>query len=524
MMILGGRSTKIGTNVPIEIYDTENSEFIILEPYNKFRLTIWNYESLLYAFAGFDHTNPSIPTNTLLCLNLNKVLNNRLQKKEEKKEIVISPPKAEKVIGDTSSKQSKSDTVKQSIYISNVVQYATTSQPSVKYLSIDKLGEEPKKIGQGNKLSLPLAPSTPSDGLPNLFISKLLRPKEWVNSKNLQVDRFPFKPEMVVELAKKCASVLEKQGILLNVRVPIKIFGDIHGQYTDLMRFFDFWRSPTETINGGDIESFDYLFLGDYVDRGYHSLETICLLMALKVKYPKQIHMLRGNHEDRWINNVFGFAEECAERIDNDIEDPNSVFSILNSMFEYLPLAAVIEDQILCIHGGIGSSIHSLEDIMRFNRPLEVVHDVTTVEQQMLIDLLWSDPTDNDEELGIQPNAVRDPNNTGNIVKFGPDRVENFLKNNNLTCIIRGHECVMDGFERFAKGQLITVFSATDYCARHKNAGAMLVIQKDMELVPRLIFPVENTQSANWIDPEENAKVRPSTPPRWKVTSQNSYG
>lgn len=522
MLILGGRSTKIGTNIPIEIYDTENTEFIILEPYNKFRLTIWNYESLLYTFAGFDHTNPAMPTNTLLSLNLNKVLNNRLQKKDDKKEIMVpNNNKNDKV--DTQSKQSKSDTIKQSIVMGGIVQYATTTQSTVKYLAIDKLGEEPKKIGQGNKLSFPISMPNPNDQLPNMVIAKLLRPKEWANSKAQQVDRFPFKSDIVIELAKKCASILEKQNVLLNVRAPIKIFGDIHGQYTDLMRFFDLWRSPTETTNGGDIESFDYLFLGDYVDRGYHSLETICLLLALKIKYPKQIHLLRGNHEDRWINNAFGFAEECAERIDNDVEDQNSVFSILNSVFEYLPLAAVIEDQILCIHGGIGSSIHSLEDIIKFPRPLEVVHDVTTVEQQMLIDLLWSDPTDNDDEMGIQPNAVRDPNNTGNIVKFGPDRVETFLKNNGLSCIIRGHECVMDGFERFAKGQLITVFSATDYCGRHKNAGAMLVIQKDMELIPRLIFPVENNQSVNWIDPEDNSKVRPSTPPRWKVTTQNSY-
>jgi len=85
----------------------------------------------------------------------------------------------------------------------------------------------------------------------------------------------------------------------LHVEAPIKVFGDVHGQYQDLMRFFDLWESPSED---GDIESYDYLFLGDFVDRGSHSLETICLLMSLKVKYPEKIHMLRGNHEDRWIN------------------------------------------------------------------------------------------------------------------------------------------------------------------------------------------------------------------------------
>ena len=105
------------------------------------------------------------------------------------------------------------------------------------------------------------------------------------------------------------------------------------------MRFFDLWGIPNDT---GDIESYDYLFLGDYVDRGAHSLETICLLMALKVKFPDKIHLLRGNHEDKWINNAFGFAEECSSRLGEDPNDPDSVFAKINDLFDWLPLAAVI--------------------------------------------------------------------------------------------------------------------------------------------------------------------------------------
>ena len=100
---------------------------------------------------------------------------------------------------------------------------------------------------------------------------------------------------------------------------------------------------------------------------------------------------------------------------------------------------------------------------------------------------MWSDPTDNDSELGIYPNYPRDPTETGNIVKFGPDRVERFLKKNKLEMIVRAHECVMDGFERFAKGQLITVFSATDYCRRHKNAGSILIVKTNYEILPIVI-------------------------------------
>lgn len=123
------------------------------------------------------------------------------------------------------------------------------------------------------------------------------------------------------------------------------------------MRFFDLWGIPD---TAGDIESYDYLFLGDYVDRGAHSLETICLLMALKVKFPEKIHMLRGNHEDKFINMAFGFAEECSSRIGEDPGEPDSVFQKINEMFDWLPLAAVIDERIVCLHGGIGSTLITL--------------------------------------------------------------------------------------------------------------------------------------------------------------------
>lgn len=138
-----------------------------------------------------------------------------------------------------------------------------------------------------------------------------------------------------------------------------------------------------------------------------------------------------------------------------------------------------------------------------------------TAEQQLVVDILWSDPTDSDTELGIQQNTIRDPGGTGNIVKFGPDRVQKFLNNNGLSLIIRAHECVMDGFERFAGGQLITVFSATDYCGKHKNAGAVLIMKKNFEIIPKLIYP-QNANQHNWIEDEETLKKRPPTPPRWK--------
>lgn len=345
------------------------------------------------------------------------------------------------------------------------------------------------------------------------FTSHLNKNNNILNSNN-RFQKFRFRREHIIALTKACQEIVASQPIVLNLSVPIKIFGDIHGQYDDLIKFFDLWGEPSEDPLAGDINSIDYLFLGDFIDRGVNSLETICLLMALKIKYPDKIHLLRGNHEDALINSMFGFKDECIGRLteDNTLNEDLDVFKAINEFFEYLPLAAIINGQILCIHGGIGSCLKKISQIEELKRPLKIVHDALSLSELIVMDILWSDPTDNDSEMGIQPNLLRDSRNNGYIVKYGPDVVRTFLKENNLSMIIRAHECVLDGFERFDSGNLITVFSATDYCKRHKNAGAMLVIKNNFEIVPHLIYP-DNSDKQKWFD-ELSSNKRPITPLR----------
>ncbi|CAD7933825.1 unnamed protein product [Amoebophrya sp. A25] len=304
--------------------------------------------------------------------------------------------------------------------------------------------------------------------------------------------------------------------MLLQCRAPIKVYGDIHGQFVDLMRLFSRYKCPRDdpTANG-DLDAMDYLFLGDYVDRGSFSLEVICLLLALKIKHPYQIHMIRGNHEDPTINGIYGFREECRRRLKEDPEQPDSCWYMFNTIFEWLPCGAVIEGRILCIHGGIGGSIESISEIAEMPRPLKVAQIPQNAAEQKVTDLLWSDPSDSDSVKGVTSNETRDPDGTGRIVKFGPDRVEEFLRRNSpLSMLIRAHECVMDGFERFASGKLITLFSATDYCGHHKNAGALLFVRRDLTIVPKLIYPDEGKHRTgdNWDN--KITMVRPPTPPR----------
>lgn len=559
MLIVGGRTNNINDLVPVDVYDTETSEWHKFETIKRFRHNCWVQRENLYILGGFAHDKPSIPTSDLECINtiqyfesINLILAKKLFNYFQNEHLNSDNNEIKhKKLQDQNSEFAGSTEILDTAKITatpppklipikpNTPTLIPVKSPDILRSSGTALTEIsqhsnllPKKPHVLNKTST-VQPSFKIAGISNTKLSKtppfvnefidyLLRPDTW----NPQVDGsgdFPFKKELVINLAQECLQVVKSQPMVLNLRVPIKVFGDIHGQYQDLMRFFHLWCSPSDNKPNGDIECFDYLFLGDYVDRGSHSLETICLLMALKIKYPMQIHLLRGNHEDRWINNVFGFGDECAARFGEDVNEQDSVFCAINEFFDYLPLAAVIEDKVLCLHGGIGSKVKKVEQIRKINRPLEVIHEVTNEEEQLIVDILWSDPTDSDLETGIQTNAIRDPNGTGKIVKFGPDKVHEFNSENHLSLILRAHECVMDGFERFAGGELITVFSATDYCGRHKNAGAMLTIKRNYEIVPNLIYPTPESEN-NWNTDEEAMKCRPPTPPKWVgVNRENSF-
>lgn len=347
----------------------------------------------------------------------------------------------------------------------------------VRQLSIDQLDNEGRRVSiyekGGEKSPLFTRSMTTSlNGVHKKVVSELLRPRTW----KAPDDRgFFLMSHEICELIDSAQRIFEKEPSVLQLHAPIKIFGDLHGQFGDLMRLFEEYGTPS---TAGDITYIDYLFLGDYVDRGSHSLETICLLLALKVEHPKSVHLIRGNHEAADINALFGFRLECLERLGD--EQGIFIWKRINELFDWLPLAASIEGKILCMHGGIGRCIHKIQQIAEIERPV-------TMEAggPVLMDLLWSDPTTNDAVTGVQPS----PRGPG-LVTFGPDRVKEFCKTNGLQMIVRAHECVMDGFERFAQGHLITLFSATNYCGTAGNAGAILVLGRDLVMVPKLIHPL----------------------------------
>lgn len=390
----------------------------------------------------------------------------------------------------------------------------------VRQLSIDQFENEGRRVSYGTPESATAARKLLDrqmsiNSVPKKVIAHLLKPRGWKPPVRRQ---FFLDCNEIADLCDSAERIFSSEPSVLQLKAPIKIFGDLHGQFGDLMRLFDEYGSPS---TAGDIAYIDYLFLGDYVDRGQHSLETITLLLALKVEYPLNIHLIRGNHEAADINALFGFRIECIERMGE--RDGIWAWHRINRLFNWLPLAALIEKKIICMHGGIGRSINHVEQIENIQRPITM--EAGSI---VLMDLLWSDPTENDSVEGLRPNA-RGPG----LVTFGPDRVMEFCNNNDLQLIVRAHECVMDGFERFAQGHLITLFSATNYCGTANNAGAILVLGRDLVVVPKLIHPLPPAISSPETSPERHIEDtwmqelnanRPPTPTRGRPPVANDRG
>lgn len=242
-----------------------------------------------------------------------------------------------------------------------------------------------------------------------------------------------------------------RQPNLLELEAPINVCGDIHGQYSDLLRLFEY---------GGYPPSSNYLFLGDYVDRGKQCIETICLLLAYKIKFPDNFFLLRGNHECASINRIYGFYDECKRRFSVRL------WKIFTDCFNCLPVAAIIDDKIFCMHGGLSPELRNMDQIRAIERPVDVP------DQGLICDLLWSDPDKDIIGWG--------ENDRGVSYTFGADRVADFLKKHDLDLICRAHQVVEDGYEFFADRQLVTIFSAPNYCGEFDNAGALMSVDASL--------------------------------------------
>lgn len=252
------------------------------------------------------------------------------------------------------------------------------------------------------------------------------------------------------------------------VSAPVTVCGDIHGQFYDLLELIK---------TGGEVPDTSYIFMGDFVDRGHNSVETFQLLLCLKARYPDRMTLLRGNHESRQITQVYGFYEECMRKYGNA-----NPWKYCVEVFDYLNLAALIDNKVLCVHGGLSPTIGALDQIQVLERVQEIPH------QGAYCDLMWSDPED------ITDWAVS-PRGAGYL--FGSKVTKEFCHINGIDLICRAHQLVMEGYKyHFAESNVVTVWSAPNYCYRCGNVASILKFDENLDREFKLFRDVPDPDSS----------------------------
>ncbi|GMM55949.1 putative serine/threonine-protein kinase [Maudiozyma humilis] len=276
-------------------------------------------------------------------------------------------------------------------------------------------------------------------------------------------------PEVTIRaLCFKFKELLIKESNVIHIQTPVTIVGDMHGQFHDMLEMFSI---------GGRVPDTNYLFLGDYVDRGLYSIETIMLLIVLKLRYPSRIHLLRGNHESRQITQSYGFYTECL----NKYGSGSRVWQYLTDVFDYLVLCCIIDNELFCVHGGLSPNVQTIDQIRIIDRFREIPHDGA------MADLVWSDPEESN--VGNLEGGI-DPSNPDEFFKktsnhfqvsprgagytFGRSVVEKFLECNGMSRIYRAHQLCNEGYQVYFDGLVTTVWSAPNYCYRCGNKASIL--------------------------------------------------
>ena len=303
--------------------------------------------------------------------------------------------------------------------------------------------------------------------------------------------------KIVKTLLKVCdvaESLFREEHRVLRVAQPCVVFGDTHGNLADVLTMEDmFWKADPS------LSPQNFLFLGDYVDRGAFSFEVVAYLFCQKILAPGKFLLLRGNHEFRMVNETFNFFEELRKKFGE--ADGQTLYERFNKVFEWMPLAAVIDGKISCAHGGVPSyfgAVCRLSTLDRIPAPLKA-DKKTTSDSPPYWDLVWSDPVDKqafDDQIAGLTGAQMDsqqyktgflPNTKRGAGKFWSETAtKNFLSVNKLDFVIRAHEVAVNGFLHHHGGLVTTVFSSSNY-QNSNDAGAILV--QDFKLRPVKLIP-----------------------------------
>lgn len=272
--------------------------------------------------------------------------------------------------------------------------------------------------------------------------------EQWLPSLMTKDKRLP--EDDVRCLCDAARDILARESNLEQVSSPVTVIGDIHGQFDDLVAIFE---------SVGKVEDKRYVLLGDYVDRGVNSVETLQLVLSLKVRFPTRITLLRGNHEGRALGQVYGFYDEVLLKYGDA-----QVWKLYTDLFDFLPLSCLIDGQVFCPHGGLSPSINTLDELRALDRIQDIPHEGP------MSDLVWSDP---DRRCGWSMSE------RGAGFRFGPDISEIWNHENGLQLICRAHQMVVGGYKWDHNRHVLTVFSAPNYCGGG-NTGAIMHIEENL--------------------------------------------
>eukprot|EP01105_Mastigella_eilhardi_P015455 TRINITY_DN3536_c0_g1_i2.p1 TRINITY_DN3536_c0_g1~~TRINITY_DN3536_c0_g1_i2.p1 ORF type:complete len:630 (-),score=150.08 TRINITY_DN3536_c0_g1_i2:57-1721(-) len=259
----------------------------------------------------------------------------------------------------------------------------------------------------------------------------------------------------VMTILQRAQAIFQTEPNVVDVEAPVTICGDVHGQFYDLLKLFEI---------GGPVNKTTYLFMGDYVDRGVFSCEVVLLLYSLKILFPKTFWLLRGNHESRHLSEYFTFKNECEHKYGHDL------YEAFQQSFDSLPIAAIVNGQFLCVHGGLSPAIRTVDEIRQIHRFRE------PPPSGAFCDLLWADPAEDfDAGLPYRHNEIR-----GCSFAFNYQAAIQFLDRNNLLCLVRAHEAQDEGYKMYSGREgssfpsVITIFSAPNYLDAYGNKAAVL--------------------------------------------------
>lgn len=299
------------------------------------------------------------------------------------------------------------------------------------------------------------------------FSELLNLPPERITEVGVTVPIPTFDEKTVVELANRAKRTYMGMETLITVEKPVYVVGDLHGNIFDLIRVLVLSGPPPKSR---------FLFLGDYVDRGQYSIEVITLLLALNVKYPNLVYLIRGNHEFERVNETYGFKAECEELYNNSLK----AYKALNECFQWMPLAAKVGKEIFAVHGGISPQVSSFRQLKLIKRPIE------SYDGNVCCDLLWSDPSNDTKDF------LR--SQRGNGVTYGVTAVRDFVRQFKIKHILRAHQCVPLGIEKFAGDILYTVFSCSNYADASGNRCGLVFVQEDEGLQLFSLPPIEQIE------------------------------